>query len=381
MDGSREETTTATTTSSTPDDPSPQTPSPQTPSASIEDVARRAGVSIATVSRSLRGLPEVAPGTRDRVLVAARELDYVASPFAARLASGRTFTVGVVVPFVDRWFFSTVLGAAEAELGDAGFDLLLYNLSGSAGRERFFSVLPVRKRVDAVMVVSLDLTPSEIEALHGLGVPVGTVGGQVPGFFNTGIDDVAGATTAVEHLIGRGHRRIGLIGGDTDDPMRFTPPLFRRDGYKAALGAAGIAVDSALEVLGYFTPRGGEAAMRQLLELDDPPTAVFAESDEMAFGAMRAIRRSGRRIPEDVAVIGFDDHAAAEFMDLSTVRQPVAAQGAAVAQAILAAVAGGTGTNSTVSRRTESIPTLMTTELVVRGSTDPAATIYGPDSA
>jgi LacI family transcriptional regulator, repressor for deo operon, udp, cdd, tsx, nupC, and nupG len=345
------------------------------PSASIEDVARRAGVSIATVSRSLRGLPEVAPGTRDRVLVAARELDYVASPFAARLASGRTFTVGVVVPFVDRWFFSTVLGAVEAELGGAGFDLLLYNLSDSAGRERFFSVLPVRKRVDAVVVVSLALTPVEVDGLRGLGVPVGVVGGEVPGFVNTGIDDVAGAETAVQHLVDLGHRRIGLIGGDTDDPMRFTPPLFRRDGYQAALSGGGIAVDPALEVLGYFTPLGGEAAMRVLLDLDDPPTAVFAESDEMAFGAMRAVRRRGLRVPEDVAVIGFDDHAAAEFMDLSTVRQPVAAQGAAVAQGILAAVAGGGATVPVAS-----IPTVMTTELVVRGSTDPAATTYGPDS-
>ncbi len=345
-------------------------------------MARRAGVSIATVSRSLRGLPEVAPGTRDRVLIAARELDYVASPFAARLASGRTFTVGVVVPFVDRWFFSTVLGAVEAELGGAGFDLLLYNLSDSAGRERFFTILPVRKRVDAVMVVSLDLSPVEIDALHGLGVPVGIVGGEVPGFFNTGIDDVAGARTAVEHLIGLGHRRIGLIGGDTDDPMRFTPPLYRRDGYLAALGSAGIPVDSALEVLGYFTPRGGEAAMRALLDIDDPPTGVFAESDEMAFGAMRAVRRSGRRVPEDIAVIGFDDHAASEFMDLSTVRQPVAAQGAAVAQAILAAVAGTvTAPSSTSSTPAVSIPTVMATELVVRGSTDPAATIYAPDPA
>lgn len=340
-------------------------------SASIEDVARRAGVSIATVSRSLRGLPEVAAGTRDRVLAAARELDYVASPFAARLASGRTFTVGVVVPFVDRWFFSTVLGAVEAELGGGGLDLLLYNLSNAAGRQRFFTVLPVRKRVDAVLVVSLDLTPPEIDALRGLRVPVGVVGGEVPGFFNTRIDDVAGARTAVEHLIGLGHRRIGLIGGDTDDPMRFTPPLYRRDGYLAALARAGIEVDPTLEALGYFTPEGGEAAMRTLLDLDDQPTAVFAESDEMAYGAIRAIRRRGLRVPEDIAVIGFDDHAAAEFMDLSTVRQPVAAQGAAVAKAILATISGST----------TFLPTVMTTELVVRGSTDPGATIYGPEQA
>ena len=341
-------------------------------SASIEDVARLAGVSIATVSRSLRGLPEVAPGTRDRVLVAARELDYVASPFAARLASGRTFTVGVVVPFVDRWFFSTVLGAVEAELGGAGFDLLLYNLSDAAGRERFFTVLPVRKRVDAVVVVSLDLSYGEVEALNGLGVPVGVIGGEVPGFFNARIDDVSGAQTAVRHLIDLGHTRIGLIGGDTDDPMRFTPPLYRRDGYLAALKAAGIDVDPTLEVLGYFTPEGGEEAMRILLDRPDPPTAVFAESDEMAYGAIRAIRRRGLNVPDDIAVIGFDDHAAAEFMDLSTVRQPVAAQGSAIARAILAAVGGGPLGGEVA---------MMTTELIVRGSTDPARTWYASDSA
>jgi DNA-binding LacI/PurR family transcriptional regulator len=222
------------------------------------------------------------------------------------------------------------------------------------------------------VVVSLALAPPEVAALRGLGVPVGVVGGEVPGFINTRIDDVAGATTAVEHLIGLGHRRIGLIGGDTEDPMRFTPPLHRRDGYLAALGGAGIEVDGALEVLGYFTPAGGEAAMRTLLDLDVPPTGVFAESDEMAYGAIRAARRRGLRVPEDIAVIGFDDHAAAEFLDLSTVRQPAAAQGAAVAQAILATLGGSS---------TTSIPTVMATELVVRGSTDPAATVYTPNSS
>src|SRR6195952_3431441 len=126
--------------------------------ASIEDVAKLAGVSIATVSRALRDLPDVAPATRDRVLAAAEELDYIASPFAARLASGRTTTVGVVVPFVNRWYFAEVLGAIEAVLHDATFDLLLYNLSDPAGRDRFFTEMPVRKRVDALIVASLVLT-------------------------------------------------------------------------------------------------------------------------------------------------------------------------------------------------------------------------------
>jgi LacI family transcriptional regulator, repressor for deo operon, udp, cdd, tsx, nupC, and nupG len=335
--------------------------------ASIEDVARLAGVSIATVSRSLRGLPEVAPGTRDRVLAAARTLDYVASPFAARLASGRTSTIGVVVPFVDRWFFGKVLGAIEGSLGNAGYDVLLYNLGDAEGRERFFTTLPVRKRVDALIMVSMPLADAEIDALRGLNMPVGLVGIDVAEFFSVRIDDVCGAESAVRHLIGGGHRRIGLIGGDTDDPMRFTPPLFRRNGYLAGLDAAGLPFDPALEVLGYFTVEGGEAAMRAMLDLPDPPTAVFAESDEMAYGAMRAIRRAGLRVAEDVAVIGFDDHDMAELMDLTTVRQPVVEQGRILADMLLA------GIDSAVLAPTA---TVVPTELIVRGSTDPSRTTY-----
>ncbi len=338
------------------------------PTASIEDVARLAGVSIATVSRSLRGLPEVAPVTRERVLAAARELDYVASPFAARLASGRTNTIGVVVPFVNRWFFAEILGAVEAVLGAAGYDLLLYNLGDLAGRERFFSVLPVRKRVDALIVVSLALSPAEVDSLRGLGVPIGIIGSDVPGFISVRIDDITGAELAVRHLLERGHRRIALIGGDTDDPMRFTPPLYRRDGYLAAMAAAGVEVDPTLEVLGYFTVDGGEAAMETLLAHPNPPTAVFSESDEMAYGAIRAIRKAGLKVPEDVAVIGFDDHSTADLLDLSTVRQPVYAQGTAIALAIITAADAA---------RSPSVPAeLLPIELVVRGSTDASKTVY-----
>jgi DNA-binding LacI/PurR family transcriptional regulator len=334
--------------------------------ASIEDVAKLAGVSIATVSRSLRGLPDVASATRDKVLAAARELDYVASPFAARLASGRSSTLGVVVPFVHRWFFAEVLGAVEAVLSQAGYDLLLHNLGDSEGRERFFSVLPVRKRVDAVVVVSLALTADEIEALQSLKLPVGVLGAHHPGFYSVRIDDVASARLAVDHLLSLGHRRIALIGGDTDDPMRFTPPHHRLTGYRESLEAAGADRDESLERLGYFTVEGGEAAMVHLLGLDSRPTAVFAESDEMAYGAIRAIRRAGLRIPDDIAVIGFDDHATADLLDLSTVRQPVAEQGAVLARALLGSLIAAVDPADIV----------LGTELVVRGSTVASKSVY-----
>jgi DNA-binding LacI/PurR family transcriptional regulator len=332
---------------------------------SIEDVARRAGVSIATVSRALRGLPDVAAATRDRVLEAASELDYVASPFAARLASGRTATVGVVVPFVNRWFFAEVIDGVEAALRTSGFDLLLYNLGDTEGRARFFDVMPIRKRVDGVLIASLVLDDAEFAALAALSIPVGLLGLDRPGFLSTRIDDVAGARTAVRHLLELGHRRIGLIGGDTDDPMRFTPPLRRRDGYRDALRDAGIEPDPALEVLGYFTIDGGGEAAERLLALPERPTALFAESDEMAYGAMRAIRRAGLRVPEDVAVIGFDDHVNAELMDLSTIRQPVAEQAVDITTRLLALIAAPD------ERPAEEV--VLPTELVVRQSTDPAA--------
>ena len=337
-------------------------------SASIEDVAKLAGVSIATVSRSLRGLPDVAPSTREKVLVAAQALNYVASPFAARLASGRTATIGAVVPFVNRWFFSEIIAGAEGVLREADFDLLLYNLDDTAGRNRFFTELPVRKRVDGLLLVSMLLTDDEVAAVAGLKVPLGLVGHSAPEASSVRIDDTLGASTAVQHLIDVGHRRVGLIGGRLDDPMRFTTAGDRRAGYLQALAAGGIEPDERLEAVGYFTVEGGEEAMRSLLALPDRPTAVFVESDEMAYGAMRAIRRERLRIPEDIAVIGFDDHVTAELLDLSTVRQPVQEQGARVARAVLDAIA------DPGAARTELV---LPTELVVRGSTDPDRSVGG----
>lgn len=333
-------------------------------SVSIEDVARRAGVSTATVSRSLRGLPDVSAGTRERVRVAAEELDYVASPHAARLASGRTSTVGVVVPFVTRWFFMQAVAGVEPVFREAGYDLLLYNLGGDAGaRDRFFGRMPVRRRVDALLVLCIPLTDAEADAVRELGVPGAVIGARVPGLASVRIDDVAGAEAAVEHLLGLGHRRIAVMSGAPDEPMHFTAPTDRARGYRRALRRHGIDADPALDVPGDFTMVGGEAAMRRLLDLPTPPTAVFAESDEMAFGAMRAIRAAGLVVGRDVSVVGFDDHEMSDLLGLTTVSQPVARQGRLVAEALLTALA-----TKTLPARARTVPT----RLVVRSSAGPA---------
>ncbi len=332
----------------------------------LDDVARLAGVSAATVSRALRGLPGVAVRTRTRVLEAAAELGYAISPAASSLATGRTGTVGVIVPYVDRWYFSRLISGVERVLRDAGISLLLYNLGDDPGRARFFAGLPLRRRVDAVLVLSLPLAETERELLLGLDVPLVTIGTEEPGGDSVGIDDHGAAVTAMRHLVQLGHREIAFIGESAPIPLGFTTPLRRlaayREVYHAVCREDGREPDPAFETGGGFTVAGGERAMGALLGLPRRPTAVFAASDEMAFGALRTLRRAGLRVPADVSVLGFDDHDLAGLLELSTVAQPVAELGARAGRLLLARLSGGKIATS---------PSILGTQLVLRGSTAP----------
>ena len=169
----------------------------------IKDVAREVEMSTATVSRALRDLPGVSEETRTRVMETARRLGYVPSPGAAALASGKTRTVAVVVPWVTRWFFAAVVEGAEEVLRERGYDLLLYNLGGDeAARHRVFETSLLTKRVDAVLVLSLKPSPDELARLEELGRPVTVVGADVPGWATVRIDDDEAARIATRHLLG-----------------------------------------------------------------------------------------------------------------------------------------------------------------------------------
>jgi LacI family transcriptional regulator, repressor for deo operon, udp, cdd, tsx, nupC, and nupG len=293
-------------------------------------------------------------------LAAARDLDYRASASASSLASGRTSTVAVVSPYISRWFFAQVISGAETVLRDAGLDLLLYVVGTPERRARFFSELPLRGRVDAAIVLNLALDDAEVASLAALRMPVATVGLTVPGFSSVRIDDVAGAMSAVNHLLALGHRRIAMIAG-APGPSNFTGPGDRRIGFATALSAAGVGVDDDCDVDGDYTVEGGERAMAALLALPNLPTAVFAQSDEMAMGALRAIRKVGLRCPEDISVVGFDDHEMAALFDLSTVAQSVREQGARAARQLLATL------NDSGPPTSVQVPT----HLVIRGTTCP----------
>lgn len=329
--------------------------------ASILDVASRAGVSPSTVSRSLRGLPHVSPATRQRVVEAARELSYVVSPAASRLASGRTSTVGVVVPFVTRWFFAQAVAGACDVLRDAGYDVLLYNLGDVGGRDRFFERMPLYRRVDAVLVLTLPLTDAQGATLRDLELPVVTVGTRLEGVSSVRIDDVEGARKAVRHLLHQGHEDIAMISA-LDDDLGFPATRERRTGFRLALRSAGIPARDDFLVAATYGLGGGAQAMEQLLSGDTLPTAIFAEYDELAIGALRTLHRAGVHVPEQVSIVGFDDHEMAEVVDLTTIAQPVREQGEVAAGLLLDALRG---------RLSGPADVVLPTRLLIRGSTAP----------
>src|SRR5215207_8171471 len=260
--------------------------------AAIGDVARMAGVSKSTASRALSGRGYVAERTRLRVEAAAERIGYIASPDAASLVTGRTKNIGIVIPFVNRWFFGEVLEGVERALLAADYDLTLYNLALSGPkRDRVFDFFLARKRVDAVVAVGVDLTDHEVAVIERRGKPMFVLGGTAPGALRLAIDDHAAAALATEHLIQLGHTRIAHLAGAAPGSAARSVQAQRTTGFLDTVRAAGLdpVGDSHGVVEAEMTLPGGYAAALQLLGHPTArPTAIFAASDEIAFGAMRA---------------------------------------------------------------------------------------------
>jgi len=323
---------------------------------SLADIARIAGVSLSTASRALNNAYGVSVATRQRVQAVARQLDYVVSPEAVRLAGGATRRVALVVPHVERWYFGAIIGGLEHAFSAAGHDVLLYHVGDADDRRRFFSDLPVRRKVDGVVVVAFPVDEAERQRLHLMGCTIVAAGGDSAAYPHVRIDDEVASRQAVEHLLRLGHRRIGMI--TAVDPYQSdsaTRPS-RSEGYYSALNAASIPIDRSLVVSIDWGGEQGADAMAQLLSLPQPPTSVYAHSDEVALGAIRTIRRAGLRVPEDISVVGVDDHPLANLVDLTTVRQPAREQGAVAAKMLLALLRGEPGVNQAVTLPTYLVP-------------------------
>jgi LacI family repressor for deo operon, udp, cdd, tsx, nupC, and nupG len=330
----------------------------------MADVAALAGVSKATVSRALNGAPGVSEETRARIKALVADLSYVVSPDASRLSRGSTGRIGVVMPATTSWFYGAVLSGVLGVLRGEGLDALVYQVADDAGSRRFFDDLPVRRQVDAVVVVAFPVSDGELRQLDRLGVPVVVAGGSLRDHAHVRIDDTAAARQAVTHLVRAGHERIAMINAAVTEALPYAPPVDRQAGYLGALEDAGLTPDPRLVVeLPWSTGTGAEG-MDRLLSLARPPTAVFAFSDEVAVGALRSLRRSGTAVPAAMSVIGIDDHPVADLCDLTTVHQPVTEQGEHAARLALSLLGG---------EPTPGPGLTLPTHLVIRGTTAPPA--------
>ena len=332
----------------------------------IEDVATGAKVSTATVSRALRGLPGVSAHTRERVRAVAADMGYTPSHSASALASGRTGSVGVVMPHISRWFFSTLLEAGERSLRQANFDALVYSLPDAHGPIRVFDPNVLRSKVDAVAVLSLLFDDTEVAALNSLNVPAVFVSVRQPGYPHVGIDDRHAARQACTYLISLGHRCIGYIATPTRNQVAIpeaVPTTLRMQGWRQALQEHGLdAQDALMTVTDTMRPGSGYEAANVLLDRCDDMTAILASSDEVAMGAIHAVRSRGLTVGRDISVIGIDGHDLDDAFGLSTVAQPVQQEGACAAKLLLERIAHRRSAGSVI------YPTC----LVERESTGPA---------
>lgn len=305
--------------------------------AGIKEVAARAGLSTATVSRALSGKGHVSAKSRERVLQAASDLDFVLSYHASSLASGRSRNIGVMVPSIDRWFYSQVVGGIAGALLDVGYDLTLYNTAnGAHHQENVLKDYLMRQRLDAIIPVSLELNPQELERLLAVNRPVVGIGGPMPAVPTISVDHFAMGSLATGHLIALGHTRIAHITGGEDEKRDFQLTRSRRVGFESEMLAAGLEVNQKWVLTSDFTMADAHRQAKQLLaSAAKRPTAIFCASDEMAIGTILAARELGFRVPDDLSVIGIDGHDLSEIFGLTTINQYPRRQGELAVQRLL----------------------------------------------
>jgi DNA-binding LacI/PurR family transcriptional regulator len=328
---------------------------------SIKDIARLARVSHSTVSRALRGSPLVNPETAEKIRRLAAEACYTPSAAARSLVTRRSNSIGIVVTNIADPFAACVVGGIEELATERGFSVFLANSGGDAEREmkvvRSFS----ERRVDGIVVTSSRVGALHMAMLSEMEVPVVLLNNQHPSEFahSVMIDNVASSAALTRHLISLGHRRIAYIG----DRFGHQSDTERRAGFEQAMAEAGLSVDAKLIEYGGGRAEGAAEPMARLLDLANPPTAVFCYNDMTALGALVEVRARGLRVPDDLSMAGFDDLPIIQYLDppLTTVRQPMYQMGRMAMEILLELMEG----------KTRAHDTHVAGELMVRGSTAP----------
>ncbi len=324
----------------------------------IEDVAQAAGVSTATVSRVLSKPDVVSAATRERVMSAVRQLDYQPDAAARALASGRTHTVGCVIPTLDHAIFARSTQALQTALARAGYQLLVASHEYDPAAE--FDVVRVlmQRGVDALVLVGTDHTAGLWKALRAWGKPALLTWSCDPRLPSIGFDNEAAGRMGTQHLLALGHRRVGVISGLTAHNDRARS---RIEGVRQALAQAGLKLSPSLLTQQVFNLNGGRIGLRTLMAAPQPPTAIFCGNDLLATGALLEAQRMGVQVPGQLSLCGIDNHELAEAINpgLTTINLPTQDLGRITAKAVLSALAG----------EAIAAQSLLPFELVTRGST------------
>ncbi len=324
----------------------------------IRDVAKEAGVSVATVSRAFSGTQYVRPEVRERVLRAAEQLRYRPNALARSLRVENTRTLGLVIPNVGNPFFTAMARAVEDAAREMGYSLMIGNADEDPGRESEYLNVLMEKRVDGLIVSPSRAVSEPLEEIARSGVPVVFLDRYVEGIEAPVVraDGRRAVDSLVEHLVGLGHEELAIISG----PPETVPGRERLDAFLQGAEKRGVPVAEECVKIGDFRRESGLRAMRELLEQDDPPTAVFAANNLMGLGALQTLNRAGVQIPGEISFASFDDVSWFELMTppITAIAQPTTGLGAAAARMLPVLMKG--------KERPDSV--ILEAELVVRGS-------------
>ena len=287
----------------------------------IYDVADYSGISISTISRVLNNPEKVNSDTRVQVLDAIDKLGFVPKAEARARALSKTNRIGVITPFFTAPSFVQRLRGVASALTPSNYELVIYTVDSFDRLQGYLSSIPFTGNLDGLIVMSLPIQKKDAKRLVGHGIETVLIESSHPELNCIEIDDVQGGRMATEHLLAKGHRRIAFVGDEESHDFELHPAGLRLKGFREALKNAGVKVHANYVRLFENTQEQAMKAARELLSLSTPPTAIFAAADVQALSVLKVARELNVKVPEQVAVIGFDDIDTAEFMDLTTIQQ------------------------------------------------------------
>jgi LacI family transcriptional regulator len=308
-------------------------------SPTIYDVAQKSGVSISTISRVLNAPDKVNPETHKRVMDAIDQLGFIPRADARARAMQNTDRIGVLTPFFTAPSFVQRLRGVASALSKANYELVIYPVDSMDHLQGYISSIPLMRNIDGLIIMSLSLGDQDAQRLSNNAMETVLIEYSHPQLNSIVIDDVRGGRLAAEHLIKKGHRSFGFL-GDVEPPEKFAihPVRSRLTGFKQALQGAELSLPKANIRSCPYTQEETRQAAKELLSLPKPPTAIFAASDIQALSVMKVARQLGLKIPEDLAIIGFDDIDVANHVDLTTIRQHLDESGRLAAEILLARI-------------------------------------------